>query len=77
MIPTINNCFRQKSVYLSLPKNSFTFNTAVVTAVWAGQTSRGPKFDYSRQLHSHTFKGLGNSDHIESSPYSQDIFANI
>ena len=37
MIPTIYNCFRQKSVYLGLPKNSFTVNTGVLTAVLAGQ----------------------------------------
>ena len=40
------------------------------------KTSRGPKFAYSWQLHSHTFKGLGNPNHIESSPYLQDILAN-
>ena len=36
-IPTIYNCFRQNSVYLSLPWNIFTFSTAVVTAEWACQ----------------------------------------
>ena len=35
--------------------------------------SSGPKFDYSWQLHSHTFKGLGIRDHMETSPYIQDI----
>ena len=40
------------------------------------KTSRDPKFAYSWQLHSHTFKGLGNQDHIESSPYLQDMLAN-
>ena len=29
------------------------------------KTSSGLEFDYSIQLHSHTFKGLGNLDHIE------------
>ena len=37
------------------------------------ETSSGPKFDYSWQLHSHTFKGLGNRDHIETLPYVQEI----
>ena len=40
---TIYNCFRQKSVYLSLPKNIFTFNTAVVAAEWAGQNFKWSK----------------------------------
>ena len=35
--------------------------------------SSGPNFDYSWQLHSHSFKGLGIQDHIETSPYLQDI----
>ena len=35
----------------------------------------GTKFDISGQLHSHTFMGLGNPDHIESLPYVQDILA--
>ena len=35
--------------------------------------SRGPKFDYSLQLHRHTFKGLGIRDHIETSSYIRDI----
>ena len=48
---------------------SFTFNTAVDKAVWAGQNFKWSKFDYSLQLHSHTFKGVGKPDHIESSPY--------
>ena len=34
---TIHNCFRQKSDHLSLTHIFFTFNTAVVMAVWAGQ----------------------------------------
>ena len=42
-IPTIYNCFRQKSVYLSLPSNNFTFNTAVVMAEWAGQNFKWSK----------------------------------
>ena len=33
---SIYNCFRQKSVHLSLP-TFFTFNTDVVTVVWTGQ----------------------------------------
>ena len=53
----------------------FTFNTAVVIAVWAGQIFKCTKFDYSWQLHSHKLKGLGNPDHIESSPYVQDMLA--
>ena len=40
------------------------------------KTSSSQKFAYSWQLHGHTFKGLGNPDHIESSPYLQDILAN-
>ena len=36
-IPILHNCFRQKSVHLRLPKTIFIFNTAVVTAVRAGQ----------------------------------------
>ena len=40
------------------------------------KTSSGPKFAYSWQLHSHTFKGLGNLDLIECLPYLQDILAN-
>ena len=41
------------------------------------KTSSGPKFDYSWQLHSHTFKGLGFRDHIETSPYIQDILTSV
>ena len=44
-------------------------------AVGAGQNFKWSKFDYSWQLHSHTLKGLGNPDHIESSPYVQDMLA--
>ena len=73
---TIHNCFRQKSVHLSLAHIFLPlFNTAVVMAVWAGQIFKCSKFDYSRQLHSHKVKGLGNPDHIESSPYVQDMLA--
>ena len=68
-----HNCLRQKSTHLRLPKIVFTFKAAVFTAVWAGQNFKGPKFDYSWQLHCHTFKGLGIRDHIETSPYIQDI----
>ena len=39
--------------------------------------SSGPKFDYSWQLHSHAFKGLGIRDHIETSPYIQDILTSV
>ena len=46
-ILNIYNCFWQKSVYLKLPKSFTTFNTVAVTSVWAGQTSIGPKSDYS------------------------------
>ena len=45
-ILTIHNFFRQKQVHLSLP-HFFTFNTAVVMAVWAGQNFNWSKFDYS------------------------------
>ena len=45
-IPTIHNCFRKKSVHLGLP-HLFTFNTAVVKAVWAGQNFKWSKFDFS------------------------------
>ena len=75
MIPIIHNCFRQKSAYLGLPKTKFTLDTVVVTAVCAGQNFKRTKFDYSWQLHSHIFKGLENSNHIESSPYLQNILA--
>ena len=75
MIPTIHNYYRQKSVHLSLPKNIFTFNTAVVTAEWPSQKFKWSKTDYSWQLPSHTFKCLGNPEHIESSPYLQDMLA--
>ena len=36
-IPTIHNCFRQKSVHLRLPKTIFNFNKLLA----------GLKFDYS------------------------------
>ena len=39
-IPTIHNCFRQKSVYLSLP-----IFLPVVTAVWAGQNFKWSKIN--------------------------------
>ena len=40
-----------------------TFKTSVVKAEWAGQ--------------SNTFKGQGNQNYIENSPYFQDILAYI
>ena len=77
MIPTIYNCFRQKSVYLMLPKIVLPLIQLLLRQYGLVKTSGGPKFDYSWQLHSHTFKGLGNSDHIKSSSYLQDIFAYV
>ena len=55
-----------------------TFNMVNVTIVWAGKTSSGrfyPEFDNSWQLHSKTFKGQGNQDLTEISPFLQGIFA--
>ena len=46
-ILTIHYCFRQKYVNLSLPQFSFTFNTAVVMAVLAGQNFKSSNFDYN------------------------------
>ena len=40
---TINNCFKKNSIHLRLPKICFTFNSAVVTAVWAGQNFKRSK----------------------------------
>ena len=37
------NCFRQKSIYPSLPNFFFTLNTAVVTAEWDGQNFKWSK----------------------------------
>ena len=39
------------------------------------KTSIDPKFDYSCQLHSKSFQGLGNPDHIENSSYLRDKLA--
>ena len=38
-----NNCFRQKSVHLHLPKTNVTFDTAVVMTVRAGQNFKWSK----------------------------------
>ena len=72
-IRIIHNCFRQRSAHLRLSKIFFIFKAAVLLQFGAVKISSGPKFDYSWQLHSHTFKGLGIRDHIETSPYIQDI----
>ena len=54
------------SVHLREHKVCFTFDTAVVTAVWAGQKCKWSKMLYiADKLHSHTLKGIGNRDHIE------------
>ena len=76
-IRTIYNCFRHKSAHLKLPKIFFTFKAAVLLKYGLVKISSGPKFNYSWQLHSHTFKGLGNRDHIETSQYIQEILTSV
>ena len=70
--PVIHNCFRQKSVHLHLPKAIFTFKTAVVMVVRAGHNF---KWSSCWQLHRHTLKGIENPNHMEKSPYLQNILA--
>ena len=69
MVPTIHNCFKQKSVHLSLDKRFLLLIQLLLGQDEPVKTSSVSKFDYSRQLQSHTFKGLGNPDHTECSPY--------
>ena len=76
-IRTIHNCFRHKSNHLRLPKIFFTFKSAVLLKYMPVKISSGSKFDYGWQLHSHTFKGIGNGDHIETSQYIQDILTSV
>ena len=68
-------CFRQKSVHLSLLRIFLPLIQLLLRQNGLVKTSNDPKFDYSWELHNHTFKGLENRDHIEGSPYLHDIVA--
>ena len=65
----------KSQLLLDCLKPFFTFKTAVLLQNRPVKISSDPKFDHSWQLHSYTFKGPGIRDHIETSPYKQDILA--
>ena len=54
-------------------KSFFTVKAMVLLLYGPVISSSGPNFDYSWQLHNHTFKGLGIRDDIETLPYLQNI----
>ena len=76
--------WRYRPFIIASDKSHFIFVCIKIVLTWIHlllrqygpvKTSSGPKFDYCWLLHSHTFKGLGNPIHIESSPYVQNILA--